>query len=140
LQVENHAAGKNGRRTSIAEILACRDWIDGDFEAVGDRHDFLHLLHAVRRDRRRCDEFVRFTHERRIGIAIESYILVTRKHPLLADSLFKLLQRVGKILTAHARWKSHCTLLVYSKRECCYSERTGAITQETNGSGSSPVG
>src|SRR5271170_4541488 len=47
LQIEDHAASEQRRRSAISEILAGGNRPEGNFESVGDSYDLLHLLDGI---------------------------------------------------------------------------------------------
>src|SRR5271154_2833786 len=105
LQIQNHAARIRGRRTAISKIFSRRDWIDRNLVLVRDPDDLLHLFDIIRSDGRGRDQLVCLSPERRVSIAIERYVFVARENPLLADSVFKLLDRFSEIAGAYT-WRN----------------------------------
>src|SRR5690242_16913471 len=47
-EIEDNAAGENGRRAAISEVASRRDGIERDGELIGDPNDLLNVLHRVR--------------------------------------------------------------------------------------------
>src|SRR4029453_8700483 len=105
LEVEDDAAGDVWRRPAVSQVLAGGDRPQRNLVLARDSDDLLHLLDAIRCDRRRWNPLFLFVPERGKRIAIEIDVLVARDHPLLADDRRELRERLREIRTAHAGWK-----------------------------------
>ncbi len=107
LQIQHHAAREHRRGPAVAKVLAGGDRIDRDAPLVRNTHDLLHLLGARRRYGGGNQLLVGLAPERRIGVAVESDVLVTGEHPLGPHDRTPGRQGPIKGVRAHSRRRHH---------------------------------